>query len=116
MTKKRIIHNIFFFIVLSFQQIIFAQGSDVVKISVKEFPVKVNQGDELKINLEILVDQTWHINSNKPNDDFLIPSEISASGKGIKLINVKYPEAKKIKIAFSKKLILFRIFYCNFID
>ncbi|HMN17273.1 MAG TPA: protein-disulfide reductase DsbD [Ignavibacteriaceae bacterium] len=105
MTRLRFIGYLLFFIVLSFQQIIFAQGSDVVKIAVKESSVKVSQGDEFKTTLEITIDQTWHINSQKPNDDFLIPSEITAKGNGVKLIKVIYPEAHNIKLAFSEELV-----------
>lgn len=105
MTRLRFVGYLLFFIVLSFQQIIFAQGSDVVKIAVKESSVKVSQGDEFKTTLEITIDQTWHINSQKPNDDFLIPSEITAKGNGVKLIKVIYPEAHNIKLAFSEELV-----------
>lgn len=105
MTRLRFVGYLLFFIVLSFQQIIFAQGSDVVKIAVKESCVKVSQGDEFKTTLEITIDQTWHINSQKPNDDFLIPSEITAKGNGVKLIKVIYPEAHNIKLAFSEELV-----------
>lgn len=105
MTRLRFVGYLLFFIVLSFQQINFAQGSDVVKIAVKESSVKVSQGDEFKTTLEITIDQTWHINSQKPNDDFLIPSEITAKGNGVKLIKVIYPEAHNIKLAFSEELV-----------
>lgn len=105
MTRLRFVGYLLLFIVLSFQQIIFAQGSDVVKIAVKESSVKVSQGDEFKTTLEITIDQTWHINSQKPNDDFLIPSEITAKGNGVKLIKVIYPEAHNIKLAFSEELV-----------
>ena len=43
------------------------------------------QGEPISVNLSIIVNPTWHINSNKPNDDFLIPSEITAKGSGVKL-------------------------------
>ncbi|MDT3697409.1 MAG: protein-disulfide reductase DsbD [Ignavibacterium sp.] len=105
MTKLRFVGFFLFFIVLSFQQINFAQGSDVVKITPKESVPRVIQGDEFKITLEITVDQTWHINSQKPNDDFLIPSEITAKGNGVRLTKVIYPEAHNIKLAFSEELV-----------
>ncbi len=105
MTKQRFINFFILFTILSFQQFNFAQGSDVVKITPKEPVSTVNQGDQFNLDLEIVVDQTWHINSNKPNDDFLIPSEISAKGNGIKLSNIRYPKAHDIKLSFSEELV-----------
>jgi len=80
----------------------FAQGNDVVKLSVKEQVIKVEQGKEFNVDLGLAIDNGWHINSQKPHDDFLIPSEITAKGSGIKLIKVKYPKAHDIKLAFSE--------------
>ncbi len=105
MIKQSYILSLLLVLLISSQLNIFAQGSDVVNIKVKESPAKVSQGDEFKITLEIIVEKTWHINSQKPNDDFLIPSEITAKGNGIKLIKVSYPEAHNIKLAFSEELV-----------
>lgn len=105
MTKQRFINFFILFTILSFPQNNFAQGSDVVKINLKESISTVNQGDRFNLDLEIVVDQTWHINSNKPNDDFLIPSEITAKGNGIKLSNIRYPKAHDIKLSFSEELV-----------
>lgn len=84
---------------------LFPQGQDVVKINVVDKSIKVNQGEKFTIDLSIIVSQTWHINSNKPNDDFLIPSEISANSNGIKLQSVKYPQAHELKLSFSEELV-----------
>jgi len=83
----------------------FAQNQDIVKISVVEKSLKVIQGENVVVTLSIVVNSTWHINSNKPNDDFLIPSEISAKGNGVKLIGVKYPKAHELKLSFSEELV-----------
>jgi hypothetical protein len=66
-----------------------------------EKTIKVIKGSNI-VNLSIIVNSTWHINSNKPNDEFLIPSEITAKGSGVKLSNVKYPQAKNLKLSFSE--------------
>ena len=83
----------------------FAQNQDVVKISAVEKSLKVIQGENVVVTLSIVVNPTWHINSNKPNDDFLIPSEIAAKSNGIKLIGVKYPKAHELKLSFSEELV-----------
>lgn len=99
-SKKLIGVSIIIFMVLGFQ--LFAQNQDVVQLSVIEKNLKVYQGEPVSVTLSIMVNSTWHINSNKPNDDFLIPSEITAKGSGVKLSTVKYPQAKDLKLSFSE--------------
>lgn len=81
------------------------QSQDVASISVIDKSVKVAQGEKFSISLAITVSPTWHINSNKPNDDFLIPSELTARGNGLKLIAVNYPKAHELKLSFSEELV-----------
>jgi thioredoxin:protein disulfide reductase len=95
----RLLLTISFFLSLQ----IFAQNQDVVKIAVVEKSLKVIQGEQVSISLSITVNPGWHINSNKPNDEFLIPSEITARGNGLKLIGVKYPKAHELKLSFSEE-------------
>ena len=84
---------------------VLAQNQDVVKITLLDKSVKVYQGEQVSVKLSIAVSPTWHINSNKPNDDFLIPSEITVKSPGIKLIDVKYPKAHELKLSFSEELV-----------
>lgn len=81
----------------------FAQNQDVVTINIADKSIKVIQGEKISVNLSITVNPTWHINSNKPNDDFLIPSEITAKANGLKLIGVNYPKAHELKLSFSEE-------------
>ena len=83
LSKKLIGVSIIIFMIMGLQ--ILAQNQNVVKLSIVEKPIKVYQGEPVSVNLSIIVNPTWHINSNKPNDDFLIPSEITAKGSGVKL-------------------------------
>ena len=102
-SKKLTGLSIIIFMILSFH--VFAQNQDVVKISVTDKSIKINQGEQVSVTLSIVVNPTWHINSNKPNDEFLIPSEITARGNGVKLIGVKYPKAHESKLSFSEELV-----------
>jgi thiol:disulfide interchange protein DsbD len=102
-SKKIVGLSLFFSLILSLN--LFAQNQDIVKIAVIEKSLKVIQGEQFSLSLSIAVNPTWHINSNKPNDDFLIPSEISAKGNGLKLIGVKYPKAHELKLSFSEELV-----------
>ena len=81
------------------------QSQDVASISVIDKSVKVAQGEKFSISLAITVSPTWHINSNKVNDDFLIPSELTARGNGLKLIAVNYPKSHELKLSFSEELV-----------
>ena len=91
------------FTILLFTQSYFAQNQDVAKITVKENLIKVKQGDQVSVNLEISVNSGWHMNSNSPNDEFLIPSVITANSSNVKLVEVRYPKAKNIKLSFSEE-------------
>lgn len=102
MNIQRFVISTIIFLSFTLMQFNFAQGNDVVKLSVKEQVIKVEQGKEFNVDLGLAIDNGWHINSQKPHDDFLIPSEITAKGSGIKLIKVKYPKAHDIKLAFSE--------------
>ncbi|HQJ47125.1 MAG TPA: cytochrome c biogenesis protein CcdA, partial [Ignavibacteriaceae bacterium] len=102
MNIQRFVISAVIFLSFTLVQFNFAQGNDVVKLSVKEPSIKVEQGKEFNVDLGLAIDNGWHINSQKPHDDFLIPSEITAKGNGIKLTKVKYPKAHDIKLAFSE--------------
>lgn len=91
------------FIILSFFSNVIVSQPQVVKISLEKNKITAVPGEEFKIILNALVDNTWHINSNKPNDEFLIPSIVTAKGNSIKLVKVKYPQAHEINFSFSDK-------------
>ena len=64
----------------------------------------IHPGSEVKATVKVTINKTWHINSNKPNDDFLIPSKLEiASSEKIKLVKVSYPKGKELKFDFSEK-------------
>lgn len=93
---------LFLIAILFLVQNVFAQN-DVVKISTKAKSIFIKQGETFSIDLDMIINSGWHVNSNKPNDDFLIPSEITANGKGIILSGVKYPQAHNLKLSFSEE-------------
>jgi len=76
-------------------------------IQVKTFTSfdKVYKNSELLIALKINVNDGWHINSNTPNEDYLVPSKIIiTSNDGIieKTEKIVYPEPDEIQLAFSQ--------------
>jgi thioredoxin:protein disulfide reductase len=84
------------------ETISFAQPQ-LVTIKLEKNNLKVNTGTELKIILHASVQSGWHINSNKPNDEFLIPTVIKSKNKSFPLSNVAYPKAEERKLAVSDK-------------
>lgn len=101
--KKRNLSLILFLILIMIKNV-FGQY-DVVKVSTEKKEYKFAAGESFNINLQAKIDEGWHINSHKPNDEFLIPSEVVVEGKGIKSYSVKYPNAKNIKLAISESLV-----------
>ncbi len=63
---------------------------------------KVQPESQLKFALKINIEDTWHINSHKPNEDFLIASEITAElSNNFKLLTVVYPTPHEYNFGFS---------------
>jgi thiol:disulfide interchange protein DsbD len=64
----------------------------------------VQAGSDVNVAVKVTVNPSWHINSNKPNDEFLIPSKLSVVSKEkIKLVKVSYPKGEEIKLDISDK-------------
>ncbi|MFZ5948186.1 MAG: protein-disulfide reductase DsbD [Stygiobacter sp.] len=84
---------------------IFAQigNNKIVDFSTDIKSVSVQAGKEFEIKLQIKVQNGWHINSNKPLDEFLIASKVSIKDKNFELVKVDYPKAKEIKLEISDK-------------
>jgi thiol:disulfide interchange protein DsbD len=73
----------------------------------------VKPGNEIKIAIKANVESGYHVNSNKPKEDFLIPTSFSITSKnGIKTTASKYPKAKELTFAFSDKAV--SVFEGNF--
>ncbi|MEO8232699.1 MAG: protein-disulfide reductase DsbD [Ignavibacteriota bacterium] len=102
-SKKIIGISIIIFMILGLQ--VFAQNQDVVQLSVVEKTIKVNQGEPVSVTLTITINSGWHMNSNKPNDEFLIPSVLTSKSNTVKLIEIEYPHANEIKLSFSEELV-----------
>ena len=103
---KRLQH--IFLLILLLSGIAFSQfGMDKQHVSIKSYESsdKVHSGSEIKLAIQASVDKTWHINSNKPNEDFLIPSGITVveSKKNVTLTKTIFPDAKNITLGFSDK-------------
>ena len=96
-----IINLIFLTALNNFAQ--FGVQEDLVKIKTFQSFDKVYSGGEFKLALEVSVDEGWHINSDKPYDDYLIPTQfILPDNSNFKLKKVAYPKPQDYKFDFSE--------------
>jgi len=80
----------------------FGLQNDIVKIKVYQSFDKTHPSGEFKIAVEADVEETWHINSNNPKDEFLIPTTVMIDDTiNFNLLKVAYPAAHDIKLGFS---------------
>ena len=101
----KIIKSILIFILLltvnSFAQ--FGVRKDLIKVKTYQSFDKVYQGSEFKLALEVSVDEGWHINSDKPYDEYLIPTSLTiVDNPNFKLKKVVYPKPHDYKFSFSE--------------
>lgn len=79
-------------------------GGNIKPVHIKSFQSfdKVYPGSEFKIAVKVMVDSGWHINSDKPKEDFLIPSQFSIDTSTFKMTRIVYPEARDLKLEISE--------------
>ncbi len=106
---KRTQNIIFLFVMILFfatsiNAQLFGVKQDLVKLKTYRSFDKIQKGGELKVAVKLNIADKWHINSNKPNEDFLIKSEINFPNKTpFEIKTIQYPEAKNLKFSFSDK-------------
>ncbi len=79
----------------------FGFDTDYVKIKTFSSFDKVQPNGEIKIAVELNILEHYHINSNKPKDDFLIPTELIIKSGNVNVSSVAYPKAKDVTFSFS---------------
>lgn len=105
---KKITLFLFFFLFGSFTGLLaqFDSQTELLRITGYLSLDQLHPGSEVKIAVKVDIEKDWHINSNRPKEDFLIPSELRIeSVTPFLLINTYFPEAKDIKLGFSDELL-----------
>lgn len=75
-----------------------------IVIAVPTEPVSVAPGASVRVELRFRVSPGYHINSNKPHADFLIPTRFQLSPPAsLTPGSVAYPEGKDLSFTFSPK-------------
>lgn len=86
---------------ISFSQ--FGVKQDIVKIQLVAGQDKAQQSASFKFAVKVIIKDSWHINSNKPNEDFLIPSQLISKDPRFPFAKIVYPEAKNLNFEFSEQ-------------
>ena len=89
-----------FYTISSFAQ--FGVRTDLISIDTYQSFDKVYPGTEFKVAVEVKVAEGWHINSDKPYDEYLIPTSLTiVENSNFKVKKVVYPEPHDYKFSFS---------------
>jgi len=74
-----------------------------VAVKLEKNNIKVTAGAECRVVLAVSILKEWHINSNKPNDESLIPTKITSVNKSFPIANIVYPKPDERILAISEK-------------
>lgn len=78
------------------------KAEDVVSLRAEPAQLTIAAGRTASLTLSVQIIPSFHINSNKPLEGYLIPSEVFLPAAGeFELIEVKYPEAKLKTFSFA---------------
>ncbi|MCX7875405.1 MAG: protein-disulfide reductase DsbD [Melioribacteraceae bacterium] len=93
-----------FYLLIFTSNFLLAQFSNnkIVEFYSVEKNISIDAGKEFQINLQAKIQNGWHINSNKPLDEFLIATKIFIKDKNFEIKKIEYPKAKEIKLEFSE--------------
>ncbi len=78
-----------------------AQNSSVVTVAPLQ-KARVKRSEEFTEKLAVQVKPGFHVNSNAPEDEYLIPLRLTWSGP-LQAENIEFPKAERIKSSFSAK-------------
>ena len=75
---------------------------NIVGISLSSVPDTANK-NYFAVFISIDIKEGWHLNSNKPFDDYLTPTSVKLKDlSGIKIVNIEYPPEMISKLQFSE--------------
>ncbi len=79
------------------------QTEDIVKVQLSENNFKVEQGKQLQFSITAVIKKGFHINSDKPNDEFLIPVTITSGHSAFPISKINYPKPEVFNFPTSDK-------------
>jgi thioredoxin:protein disulfide reductase len=76
---------------------IWAQQNKLI-VSAPAAPVELSRGSKISIPVKVSTLPGFHVNSDKPRGEFLIPFSLSWQQSGLKSQRITYPAAETIKV------------------
>lgn len=78
-----------------------AQGSSPLVTVMPVATIVVARGGKAPLTIEMQVNKGFHVNSNKPNDELLLPTVVHLNPpQGIMIVNTQYPEGDQLALPF----------------
>lgn len=85
-------------------QLNFFENKQVAKLKVYQSAEQAHQEGGVILAIQLLIDKGWHVNSNKPHDEFLIPVQIEVTSDINNQKNeIIFPKPEDIKLEFSEE-------------
>ncbi len=79
-----------------------ANETEILTVTPRLLTDSVTTGGSFEVAIDIRMQTDWHINSNKPADEFLIPTELRiAPSDDYRITRIVYPEQILKRLAFS---------------
>ena len=77
------------------------KNNNIMDISLASVPDTANR-NYFTVFININIKEGWHLNSNKPLDEYMTPTSIKLKDtSGIKILNIEYPPEMITKLQFS---------------
>lgn len=80
---------------------VFAQGNILTVVAPPKLLAKKNTAVTAKVTVQLR--NGYHVNSNTPSDDYLIPLRLTWTAAPLEMKSVAYPKPKMEKYEFSEK-------------
>jgi uncharacterized protein YyaL (SSP411 family) len=81
-----------------------AEGKpEPVKIAVEAPTTRIKAGQDFEVKVKLTIQNGWHVNSDKPDDEFLIPTKVELAPGPFKLVSATYPKPQTVKLGISEK-------------
>jgi DsbC/DsbD-like thiol-disulfide interchange protein len=81
-----------------------------VKVSATVSKARLSVGQTADLTIDFDIAEGWHINSNEPGLEFLIPTSVSFEGPaGVRMVDVRFPPpvVRKLELGGGKELKLY---------
>ena len=77
------------------------ENNNIVDISLSSVPDTANK-NYFTVFININIKEGWHLNSNKPLDEYMTPTSVKLmNSSGIRIVNIEYPPEMITKLQFS---------------